>query len=58
MVADALVGAGVTDFIDKFTGISFYLFWFAFGLIILMWFFTFFKTIFYNQNVRNASKYG
>lgn len=58
LIPDALVKTSVVSFFDNFTAISFVMFWFAFGLIILMWAVTFLKTMFYNKLQRNLSKYG
>lgn len=58
IIPDALINERVVSFFDSFTAISFILFWFAFGLIAVMWFLTFLQTWFLNKNLRNMKKYG
>lgn len=58
IIPDALINERVVSFFDSFTAISFILFWFAFGLIAVMWFLTFLQTWFLNQNLKNMKKYG
>lgn len=58
LIPDALVNENVVTFFDGFTAISFIGFWFAFGLIIIMWILTFFATVLYKRNKRQMEKYG
>jgi len=57
-IPDALVNENVVGFFDFFASVSFLLFWFAFGLLAIMWFLTFFQTILIKKNQRNFQKYG
>ena len=58
VIPDALTNEKLVQFFDTFTGIAFYLFWFAFGLIIIIWGLTFFQTIMFNKSQKNMGKYG
>lgn len=53
-----VVDTRLETFFDGFTAIFWYLFWFAAGLMILMWIFTFIQTYFYRKNLRDMQKYG
>lgn len=57
-LTDEVVNPNLESFFDSFTAIAFIFYWFAFGLLILMWIFTFFNTYFYKKNMRNAQRYG
>lgn len=58
IIPDALLNENVASFFDSFTGISFIIFWFAFGLIAIMWFLTFLNTYFYEKNLKQMEKFG
>ncbi len=49
-LGDALVSSGVMGFFDFFTAVSFYLFWFAFGLLGVLWFLTTLQTLLLKKN--------
>lgn len=57
-LTDQDVNSNLETFFDSFTAISFYFYWFAGGLLALMWIFTFFNTWIYKKNLRAAQKYG
>lgn len=55
---DVVVNSQLEGFFDFFVAISFYFYWFAAGLIFIIWFLTFLHTWFYKQNLRTAAKFG
>lgn len=57
-LADEVVNPNLETFFDNFTAIAFYFYWFAAGLLGIMWIFTFFNTWIYKKNLNNARKYG
>ena len=57
-MADEVVNPNLESFFDGFTGIAFYFYWFSAGLLIIMWFFTFFNTWILNKNLRNMQRFG
>ena len=58
LIPDALINSNVVRFFDSFTAISFIMFWFAFGLIAIMWILTFLQTWFYKKNLKNMQRVG
>lgn len=57
-LVDEVVNPRLEDFFDSFTAIAFYFYWFAAGLIGIMWFFAFFNTWIYRKNLNNIRRYG
>ncbi len=55
---DAVVNSRLEGFFDFFVAISFYFYWFAAGLIFIIWMLTFLHTWLYKQNLRTAAKFG
>jgi len=53
-----VVDPKLETFFDGFTAISWIVCWFIFGLLILMWIFTFFQTFFYRKNLNNFNRFG
>jgi hypothetical protein len=58
MLSDAVVNPNLETFFDGVSAIAFYFYWFAAGLLILMWIFTFFNTWILKKNLRNAQRFG
>jgi len=57
-MSDAVVNPKLESFFDNFTAISTYMYWFAAGLLIIIWAFTFINTWLYKKNLENIKKYG
>ena len=55
-IQDSVVSPRIIEFIDSFTAISFILYWFAAGLIFIIWILTFLNTIFLKRNVRRMER--
>jgi len=55
---DSLVNPSIITFLDSFMAIAFILFWFAFGLLFVMWFLTMLQTILFNKKKSDKMKYG
>jgi len=55
---DEGINPRLENFFDGFTVISWYFYWFAAGLLIIIWAFTFFNTWFYKKNLRNVQRFG
>lgn len=58
IIPDALINENIVSFFDSFTAISFLLFWFAFGLIAIVWGLTFFQTVLFRHKKMKETKYG
>jgi len=54
---DEVVNPRLESFFDSFTAISFIIYWFIGGLLILMWIFTFFNTYLYKKNLNNMRRF-
>ncbi len=52
VLLDALVSPKITDFINSFVAISFILYWFAFGLLAVIWFLTILNTILFRRKLK------
>lgn len=57
-LSDEIVSPALENFFSGFTAISWYLYWFIAGLLILIWFFTFINTWLFRKNMNNARRYG
>jgi hypothetical protein len=57
-LTDEVVNPNLESFFEGFTVIAFYFYWFAAGLLIIIWMFTFINTWIFRKNLRNAQKYG
>lgn len=55
---DEVVNPRLETFFDSFTAISFVMYWFMGGLLIIMWLFTFLNTWLYKKNLKNAQRFG
>ena len=55
---DVIINPALEGFFDSFTAISFIFYWFAGGLLILLWIFTFFSTMLYRRNLNNMRRFG
>lgn len=55
---DEIINSRIESFVDGFVVISFYLYWFLAGLLIIMWIFTFINTWFYKKNLQKFNSYG
>jgi len=55
---DEVVNPRIEGFFDGFTVISFIFYWFAAGLLIIMWFFTMLNTWIQKKNMNNLRKQG
>lgn len=55
---DEVVNPKLINFFDGFTVISWYFYWFAGGLLAIIWFFAFLNTWIFKKNMRNAKRYG
>jgi len=53
-----VVNTKIERFFDGFTAISWYIFWFAAGVLIIMWIFTFLQTWLYKKNLQNLKRFG
>ena len=58
VLLDSLVSSSITNFINSFTSISFYLYWFAFGLLAVIWFITILNTILFRQKLKKEKMFG
>ena len=54
---DEVMNPRLETFFDHFTAISFIMYWFCGGVLIIMWILTFFQTVFYKKNLRRMQKY-
>jgi len=57
LIGDTLANPLLISFFDSFMAISFILFWFAFGLLAIMWFLTTIQTLLLRKTKRNLEKY-
>ena len=57
IISDALTNQKIVGFFDSFTAISFILFWFAFGLIAVIWILTTIQTLLFNKIQRNIQRF-
>jgi hypothetical protein len=57
-LADEVVNPRLESFFDSFSAISILFYWFAAGLLIIIWIFTFINTWLFARNLRNARRYG
>ena len=57
LMGDTLANPLVVSFFDSFMAISFLLFWFAFGLLAIMWFLTMLETLLLRKTKKNMEKY-
>lgn len=57
-VTDEVVNPRLESFLDTFLGICIYFYWFAAGLLILLWLFTFLNTWLYQKNMSALSRFG
>jgi len=55
---DEVINPKLETFFSSFTVISFYFYWFAAGLLILMWVFTFLNTMLLKKNLDNVRRFG
>ena len=55
---DAVVNPRLETFFSTFTVLSFYLYWFAFGLLIIIWIFTAMNTWILKKNLQNIRRFG
>jgi len=55
---DEGVNPRLESFFDKFTAISWIMFWFMAGLLAVMWALTFIQTIFFKKNLENLRRFG
>ncbi len=58
LIGDTLANPNVVSFFDSFMAISFILFWFAFGLLAVMWFLTILQTILFNKKKSDIERFG
>jgi len=58
LIGDTLANPKVISFFDSLMAISFILFWFAFGLLAVMWILTMIQTLLFKKTQRNMEKYG
>lgn len=56
-LADEVINPQLESFFDGFTAISFIFYWFAAGLLIILWLFTALNTWIYKKNMANAARY-
>ena len=54
---DSLVNPAITNFLDTFLAAGFIIFWFAFGLLIVMWIITTLQTLLFNKIQKNIQKF-
>lgn len=57
-IGSASSNSRVVNFFDSFTGIMFILFWFAFGMVALIWGISFIQTWLYKKNMKQLQKFG
>jgi len=55
---DEVVNPKIEAFFSSFTAISFIMYWFIAGILIIIWAFTFMNTWIYTKNLKNARRYG
>jgi len=55
-IGDSLVNNDILGFFDTFAAVSFYLFWFAFGILGVLWFLTTLQTLLFKTNQRKMEK--
>jgi len=55
---DETLNPKLENFFGSFTAVSWYIYWFIAGILILMWFFTFINTWILKKNLANAKRYG
>ena len=55
---DEIVNPNVENFFDTFTSVSWILYWFLGGLLLLMWLYTFWNSWFLNKNQENLARFG
>ena len=55
---DEVVNSRLISFFDNFTAVSFIMYWFLAGILIIMWFFTIWQTIVYKQNMDRIARFG
>ncbi len=58
LIGDTLANPKVISFFDSFMSISFILFWFAFGLLAIIWFLTMLESILFRKKQKQLMKYG
>jgi len=58
LIGDTLANPKVVAFFGSFMSISFIMFWFAFGLLAVMWFLTMLQTLLFRKKQKNMNKYG
>ncbi len=52
VLLDSIVSSSITGFINSFVAISFLFYWFAFGLLAVIWFITILNTILFKQKLK------
>lgn len=57
-ISDEIVNPRLETFFDGFTAITWYSYWFAGGLLALIWALTFINTILYKKNMENIKRFG
>jgi len=57
-IQDEVVNPKLETFFDSFAAISFIMFWFMGGLLIIIWIFTFFNTWILKKNMSNLKRFG
>lgn len=57
IIPDALINETVPNFFDTFTAVSFYMFWFAFGLIAVIWILTTLQTLLFDKIQKNMERF-
>ena len=57
-LTDEVVNPALESFFDGITAISFIFYWFAAGLLIIMWFFTMLNTWIFKKNMENINRFG
>lgn len=57
-LADEVINPQIEGFFDGFSAISFYFYWFAGGMLIFLWFFTFINTWLYKSNMDKLRRFG
>ena len=55
---EEIVNPKLITFFSAFTAISWYFYWFAGGILALMWILSFMNTMIYKNNLKNAQRYG
>ncbi|KKN06155.1 hypothetical protein LCGC14_1080130 [marine sediment metagenome] len=54
---DSLVNPAITNFLDTFLATGFIIFWFAFGLLIIIWIITTLQTLLFDKIQKNIQKF-